>query len=120
MNTNIYSDSWADPQKQPPPAAWPMTLGLLAETLRCYVKDTLIAFKKGGADLAIVALGNESRHGMLWPIGKADVDIEPMFTLLAISRILQRSISPRERAWVMLELKCLKFLSTSTMAGTSL
>lgn len=39
----VHSDSWADPQKQPLPAAWPTTLELLAETVRCYVKDTLIA-----------------------------------------------------------------------------
>lgn len=83
MNTNIYSDSWADPQMQPPPAAWPTTLGPLTETFRCYVKDTLIAFKEAGVDLAIVALGNEIRHGMLWPIGKVDVDIEPMSALVS-------------------------------------
>lgn len=60
-----------------------MTLGPLAETLRCYVKDTLIAFKKAGVDLAIVSLGNEIRHGMLWPVGKVNVDIEPMSELMA-------------------------------------
>jgi arabinogalactan endo-1,4-beta-galactosidase len=43
----------------------------------------LIAFKKGGVDLVIAALGNEIRHGMLWPIGKVDVDIEPMSALVA-------------------------------------
>ncbi|RFU35971.1 hypothetical protein B7463_g309, partial [Scytalidium lignicola] len=72
-----FSDSWADPNKQPPPAAWPTTLGLLASTLRSYVKDTLVSFKEAGIDLTLVALGNEIRHGMLWPLGYADVDIEP-------------------------------------------
>jgi arabinogalactan endo-1,4-beta-galactosidase len=41
------------------------------------VKDTLISFKQAGVHLDLVALGNEIRHGMLWPIGQADVDVEP-------------------------------------------
>jgi hypothetical protein len=41
------------------------------------VKDTLISFKQAGINLDLVALGNEIRHGMLWPIGQADVDVEP-------------------------------------------
>lgn len=72
-----FSDSWADPNKQPPPAAWPTTLAPLASTLRTYVKDTLVAFSKAGIDLEIVALGNEIRHGMLWPVGYVDVDTQP-------------------------------------------
>ncbi|PSS20070.1 glycoside hydrolase family 53 protein [Amorphotheca resinae ATCC 22711] len=72
-----FSDSWADPNKQPPPAAWPKTLGPLALTLRQYVKDTLVSFHDAGIDLSLVALGNEIRHGMLWPLGYADVDVEP-------------------------------------------
>jgi arabinogalactan endo-1,4-beta-galactosidase len=95
----------------------------LAETLRNYVQDTLIAFRQAGVDLTIVALGNEIRDGMLWPIGRVDVDIEPMSALWQTSRILQHSISPRERAWMMLlmlGLRCLKSSSTSTIAGISL
>ncbi|KAH6719065.1 family 53 glycosyl hydrolase [Leptodontidium sp. MPI-SDFR-AT-0119] len=78
-----FSDSWADPNKQPPPAAWPTTLRPLASTLRSYVKDTLISFKKAGINLDIVALGNEIRHGMLWPIGYVDVDIQPWSATVA-------------------------------------
>lgn len=72
-----FSDSWADPNKQPPPAAWPTTLHPLAATLRAYVKDTLVAFQNAGITLEIVALGNEIRHGILWPVGYADVDVQP-------------------------------------------
>ncbi|KAF8867099.1 glycosyl hydrolase 53 [Acephala macrosclerotiorum] len=72
-----FSDSWADPNKQPPPAAWPTALKPLAATLRTYVKDTLVAFKQAGITLDLVALGNEIRHGILWPVGYADVDVEP-------------------------------------------
>lgn len=76
-----HSDSWADPNKQPPPAAWPTTLKPLASTLRGYVKDTLVAFEHAGIKLDIVALGNEIRHGMLWPTGYVDVDVQPLRAL---------------------------------------
>lgn len=72
-----FSDSWADPNKQPPPAAWPTDVIELSSTLRSYVKDTLVAFNRGGVDLSLVSLGNEIRHGMLWPTGYVDVDISP-------------------------------------------
>lgn len=81
MLSHLYSiiarDSWADPNKQPPPAAWPTTLTPLAATLRNYVKDTLVSFDHANIDLTIVALGNEIRHGMLWPVGYVDVDVQP-------------------------------------------
>jgi arabinogalactan endo-1,4-beta-galactosidase len=73
----LPSDSWADPSKQPTPAAWPQTLGPLAQTLREYVKDTLVSFKNAGVDLSLVSLGNEIRNGLLWPLGQASVDVEP-------------------------------------------
>jgi arabinogalactan endo-1,4-beta-galactosidase len=72
-----------DPNKQPPPAAWPTTLGPLASTLRRYVKDTLVSFHEAGINLDLVSLGNEIRHGMLWPLGQADVDVEPWSATVA-------------------------------------
>lgn len=70
-----FADSWADPQKQPIPAAWPTTLDPLASALRRYVKSTLLSFHKANIDLSLVALGNEIRHGMLWPVGYVDATI---------------------------------------------
>jgi arabinogalactan endo-1,4-beta-galactosidase len=71
------ADSWADPNKQPPPAAWPKVLSPLASTLREYVRETLVSFHEAGIKLDLVSLGNEIRHGILWPLGYADVDVEP-------------------------------------------
>jgi arabinogalactan endo-1,4-beta-galactosidase len=45
------------------------------------VRDTLVAFKKAGIKLDIVSLGNEIRHGMLWPVGYVDVDVQPLSAL---------------------------------------
>ena len=53
---------------------WPTTLQPLASTLRNYVSSTLKSFSDAGVDLAMVSLGNEIRHGMLWPYGYVDVD----------------------------------------------
>jgi arabinogalactan endo-1,4-beta-galactosidase len=78
-----FADSWADPQKQPTPAAWVSAaeqgVDALAATLRKYVGDTLTAFKQEGVEWDIVSLGNEIRHGFLWPTGYVDVDTEPFF-----------------------------------------
>lgn len=74
-----FSDSWADPQKQPTPAAWPTPdqgVDALASTLREYVNETLVAFSEAGVTFDIVALGNEVRHGILWPLGYVDVDTD--------------------------------------------
>ncbi|KAF2215715.1 glycoside hydrolase family 53 protein [Cercospora zeae-maydis SCOH1-5] len=72
-----FSDYWADPQKQWQPAAWPTTLEPLANTLRGYVSDSLHAFYDAGIDLEVVSLGNEIRNGMIWPLGRVSVAVEP-------------------------------------------
>ena len=41
------------------------------------MKDALLSFARAGINLDLVALGNEIRHGILWPIGYADVDVQP-------------------------------------------
>jgi arabinogalactan endo-1,4-beta-galactosidase len=81
-----FADSWADPQKQPTPAAWPTPsagVDALASTLRGYVNETLRAFTSAGVQLDFVSLGNEIRHGMLWPVGYVDVDAQPQSALVA-------------------------------------
>lgn len=47
------------------------------------MKESLLAFKEAGVKLDLVALGNEIRHGMLWPTGYVNVDIEPFSALVA-------------------------------------
>ncbi|MCJ1322205.1 hypothetical protein MMC15_007552 [Xylographa vitiligo] len=77
-----FSDTFADPNKQYTPAGWPSTLPALASTLRSYVFSTLSAFHTAGVPLALVSLGNEIRHGMLWPTGYVDVDTQPFPALV--------------------------------------
>ncbi|KAF2152806.1 glycoside hydrolase family 53 protein [Myriangium duriaei CBS 260.36] len=74
----FFSDNWADPTKQVTPAAWPQDdLNALTQTLRNYVKSTLTSFHAGGVDIDILALGNEIRKGMLWPLGEVNPLLEP-------------------------------------------
>lgn len=65
-----YSDYWADPQQQFIPKRW---LGLDFETLqdsvRTYTYDVLFAMKEQGTFPAMVQIGNEINHGILWPFG---------------------------------------------------
>lgn len=66
-----YANSWADPEKQPTPKAWRnlshrQRVGKVFE----YSRDTIAAFREGGAMPDMVQIGNEVTHGMLWPDGK--------------------------------------------------
>lgn len=66
-----YSDWWADPGKQNPPAAW---LGLSYEdtkkALADHTRKTLQLLKDNGIDVKWVQVGNETTHGFLWPMGR--------------------------------------------------
>jgi len=66
-----YSDSWADPGKQPMPAAWAkLKHKLLVEQVFAYTRDTIAAFAQQGLMPDMVQVGNEITNGMLWPDGK--------------------------------------------------
>jgi arabinogalactan endo-1,4-beta-galactosidase len=66
-----YSDSWADPGKQPTPSAWSnLTHKQLAKQVFIYTRDTVAAFAAAGVMPDMVQVGNEVTNGMLWPDGK--------------------------------------------------
>jgi arabinogalactan endo-1,4-beta-galactosidase len=66
-----YADGWADPQKQPIPAAWDTTdIGVLADSVREWTGHTIRAFREAGVMPEIVQIGNEVRNGMMWPLGR--------------------------------------------------
>ena len=65
------SDTWADPQRQLTPYDWK---GLAYRQLRRrvfgYAKRVMMRFRAAHAMPAIVMVGNEINHGILWPTGK--------------------------------------------------
>jgi arabinogalactan endo-1,4-beta-galactosidase len=66
-----YSDSWADPAKQPIPVAWnKLKHKQLVEQVFAYSRDTIAAFAEQGLMPDMVQVGNEVTDGMLWPDGK--------------------------------------------------
>ena len=66
-----YSDTWADPSNQTPPAAWQnLTLDELKAQVYAYTKQVLIEFKTQGTTPAFVQIGNETDSGFLWNYGK--------------------------------------------------
>ena len=68
-----YSDFWADPQHQNIPAAWQgQDLAQLTVTVRNYTQQVISAFARQGTPVDMVAIGNEIRNGMLWPVGQVD------------------------------------------------
>ena len=65
-----YSDYWADPQQQYKPKAWVNLDGkALNDSVKAYTTRVLLSLKKQGTMPAMVQVGNEINHGMLWPDG---------------------------------------------------
>jgi len=66
-----YSDGWADPGKQPTPAAWSnLTHAQLADQVFAYTRDVIAEFARQRVMPEMVQVGNEITYGMLWPDGK--------------------------------------------------
>jgi arabinogalactan endo-1,4-beta-galactosidase len=78
-----YSDSWADPEKQPTPAAWSkLKHKQLEEQVFAYTRDVIAAFAQAGVMPQMVQVGNEITYGMLWPDGKLPDNWENFADLL--------------------------------------
>ena len=63
-----FSDTWADPQKQFTPAAWPTELPALSHTLRAYVSSTLRAFADARTAPARQATRSGSARSSKWSV----------------------------------------------------
>lgn len=96
-----YSDSWADPSKQPIPAAWSgfsytdMKTALYNYTV--HVMDTL---QTNGITPDWVQVGNEVDDGMLWPTGKADVSMANFAGFVLSGYNAVKSVSPNTKVIV--------------------
>ncbi len=90
-----YSDTWADPGKQPKPEAW---RGLDFEDLKIAVYDhtcdICTSLKAQGTPADMAQVGNEINHGMLWPDGKNDETWDNLGALLKEGVRAVRESSP--------------------------
>ncbi len=67
-----YSDDWADPGKQPIPAAWSnMNYEEMKTALYTYTKKVMDTLKLNNITPEWVQVGNETNDGMLWEVGRA-------------------------------------------------
>ena len=75
-----YSDTWADPKKQPIPRAW---MGHDYETMKQdlhqHTVEVLQYLKDNGVEPKWVQIGNETRNGLLWnpALSENDPDFDP-------------------------------------------
>ena len=65
-----YSDSWADPAKQPIPKAWEgHTYKQMKRYLAQHTIEVLTLLKENDIEPRWVQVGNETANGLLWPMG---------------------------------------------------
>lgn len=65
-----FSDTWADPGHQSIPAAWAgYTLEEAKTAVAEHISDMLGALDRFGIEPEWVQIGNETRTGMMWPLG---------------------------------------------------
>lgn len=68
-----YSDSWADPSKQFTPEVWTVyDIEELCTAVYNHTRDVLGRLKAEGIAVDWVQVGNETRGGMLYPLGKIE------------------------------------------------
>lgn len=68
-----FSDTWADPGAQITPAAWAdMDLQQLKGAMGNHISEMLETLRKIGVSPEWVQLGNETRTGMMYPLGAID------------------------------------------------
>lgn len=68
-----FSDTWADPGAQITPAAWAdLDLNGLKSAMSAHITEMLTALKNLDIDPEWVQIGNETRSGMMYPLGAAD------------------------------------------------
>ena len=94
-----YSDTWADPGKQNPPAAW---YGYSSEQIRKALEDhtenILKILKNNNIEVEWVQIGNEVNTGMLHPYGKVQgTDAGDFVSLFNAGSRKVREICPKAK-----------------------
>src|SRR5438477_9854413 len=89
-----YSDWWADPGKQNKPAGWAsQDFNTLKTSVYNYTVDVMNALKTNGVIPDWVQIGNETNDGMLWPDGKASVNMSNFVQLINAGYDAVKSVS---------------------------
>lgn len=90
-----YSDTWADPGSQTIPEAWKdYNYSQMKQAVADHTKEVLMLFKKKGIDVRWVEIGNETTHGMLWEMGRAETQMENYCGLTEAGCKASKSVYP--------------------------
>src|SRR3569623_387276 len=96
-----YSDSWADPGKQPKPAAWtPLAFPALVTALHDYTVSVMNTLKTNGITPDWVQVGNEVDDGMLWEDGRASAHMANFAALVEAGYQAVKSVSSTTQVFV--------------------
>ena len=70
-----YSDFWADPGKQMIPKAWAdYGIDEMVDAVYSFTKECLNTAVREGVAPTLIQVGNEITNGILWPVGKLEID----------------------------------------------
>lgn len=88
-----YSDFWVDPSKQFLPKAWAnFTFDELNEAIYQFTKDNLLKIKETDMDVDLIQIGNETTHGMCWPLGELRHEEERKESFKKLTTLLKSGI----------------------------
>lgn len=90
-----YSDTWADPGKQPKPAAWAnLDFDGLIKALYYHTYEVCNSLKELGTPPDMVQVGNEITNGMLWEDGRNGKSFDNLAALLKEGHRAVKDCSP--------------------------
>ena len=102
-----YSDWWADPGKQPIPAAWQyFSYDEMRFALAEHTRETLQLLKDHHIDVRWVQVGNETTHGFLWPMGRAEENMQQYAGLTEAGYQAVKSVYPDAAVIIHLDAGC--------------
>ncbi len=99
-----YSDWWADPGKQIIPEAWKEAdINTMCDSLAAHTVSTLQLLKDNDIDVKWVQVGNETTHGMLWPMGNVHENPEQYAALTKAGYEASKQVYPDAQVIVHLD-----------------
>ena len=102
-----YSDWWADPGKQNIPEAWKgLNYRKMKKALAAHTRETLQLLKDNGVEVRWVQVGNETTHGFLWEMGRAQTNMEQYAGLTDAGYEAVKRVFPKAQCIVHLDAGC--------------
>lgn len=90
-----FSDTWADPAHQTPPAAWKdYDVVQMKAAVGAHVTEVLSALKAEDIVPEWVQVGNETRDGFLYPLGQASVNPDNFVILVNAGYEAVKAVCP--------------------------